>query len=394
MTPTQHARELDERHAGAPRRAFWKRAALYLGLWTFLAALTGSQQFLAQRASGNAGAWSTQVLYTLTAWHTWGVLTLFILALGRRFPISRESWRRSLLVHVPACFTFSILDMLVCYPAGRALGIVHSSSFPEYMLAAIGFDILLYAGTVGVGHAIDYHRKYRDRELRASRLQTQLSQTQLQILRMQIHPHFLFNTLHAISALMHKDVAAAEKMLIGLSDLLRMTIHTNGAHETPLRREMELLSCYLDIMKTRFGERLGVSVEIEPAALDAYVPAMLLQPLVENAIEHGIGARPEGGRVALSARIESGMLAIEVHDDGPGLSEPLEIAMRSGMGLSNTRDRLAQLYGAAHRFEARSGNGGACGGANGAPAGGAAGFTVRIVTPFRSRPLVDGVRAE
>jgi len=395
MPTTQRSPESEERHAGAPARARWRRAALYLGLWTFLGFLTGSQQYLAQHASGSPVAWSGQILYTLTAWHTWGVLTIFILALGRRFPIARESWRRNLLVHIPACFAFSMLDMLVCYPAGRALGVVHAASFPQYMLAAIGFDILLYAGTVGVGHAFDYARKYRDRELRASRLEAQLSQTQLQILRMQIHPHFLFNTLHAISALMHKDVAAAEKMLVGLSDLLRMTIQANGAQETSLRREMEFLSRYLEIMKARFGERLRVSVEIEPAALDANVPAMLLQPLVENAIQHGIGARPEGGRIALSARIEGGMLAVELQDDGPGLAAPLDAAMRSGMGLANTRDRLAQLYGAAHRFEAQSGNSGGNGGA--ADAGGATsggrGFTVRIAMPLRAHSASSNAHA-
>jgi len=387
MALMPHSSQPGETRTNASWRARGKRAALYLGLWTFLAFLTGSQQFLAQSAAGSPVRWSSQILYTLTAWHTWGVLTIFILGLGRRFPIARELWRRNLLVHVPACAGVSLLDMAVCYPVGRAVGIVHSASLPQYMLAAAGFDILLYAGTVGVGHAIDNARKYRDRELRALRLEAQLSQTQLQILRMQIHPHFLFNTLHAISALMHKDVAAAEKMLVGLSDLLRMTIQTNGAQETSLRREMEFLSRYVEIMKTRLGERLDVRVEIEPAALDADVPAMLLQPLVENAIQHGIGTRPQGGRVELSARVEGETLAIDVRDDGPGLREPLDTAMRSGLGLANTRDRLAQLYGAAHRFEAWSGNGAAAG-----ARGAGAGFAVRIVLPLRGCSVAEGAR--
>jgi signal transduction histidine kinase len=316
-------------------------------------------------------------------------------------------------VHVPLGALCALLDMAACFPAGRALGVVRTPSFAQYAIASIGFDLLLYWGTVGVVHAFAYHRKYRERELIASRLEAQLAQARLQVLRMQIHPHFLFNTLHAISALMHRDVAAAERMLVGLSDLLRSTIDLDGAQETSLREEVDFVSRYLEIMKMRFPDRLEVRMEIDAGSLDARVPAMVLQPLVENAIRHGVAPRASGGRIVIRAGVAGGMLQLEVADDGPGLAGSAAEALARGMGLANTRERLRQLYGERHRFEIESpapvgdggnggerghagGNGGGNGargesgarrGGNGARAssgdGAGPGFTVRIATPLR-----------
>jgi signal transduction histidine kinase len=386
--------DLEEVDEHSSRGSRWKRAALYVGLWTFLGVFMGGQRVVYLNASGNPANWAGEIAFTTSCWYVWGLLSIFIVRGGRRFPIAKETWRKSLLAHIPLCAVIVLLDMAACFPIGRALGIVRIPTFRQYALAQVGFDVLLYWGTLGVAHAFAYHRKLREHELRASRLAAQLAKTQLQVLRMQIHPHFLFNTLNAISTLMHRDLAAAERMLVGLGDLLRLTIHADGAQETPLRNELDILARYIDIMKTRFGEQLAVDLRIDPAALDAHVPAMILQPLVENAFRHGIGARAEGGRVEVSATTEGGRLVLEVRDDGPGLAGSLDDAMRRGMGLANTRDRLRQLYGNAQEFEVRSGNDVGAGSGNGerdhAGAGNGTrtamrrGFVVSIVTPLRT----------
>jgi LytS/YehU family sensor histidine kinase len=221
---------------------------------------------------------------------------------------------------------------------------------------------------VGVSHGIEYYRRFRERELRASQLETRLAAARLEALRAQLQPHFLFNTLHAISALMNRDVEAAERMLARLSDLLRLTLDSAGEPMVPLKRELEFLAGYLEIEQTRFADRLTVQMNVEPDALDAPVPSLLLQPLVENAVRHGIAPRATPGRIEIRARRADGALHIEIEDNGRGL--PRE--MREGLGLSNTRARLEQLYGPAHRFELR------------AAKGDGSGTLVQLVLPMQS----------
>jgi LytS/YehU family sensor histidine kinase len=202
-----------------------------------------------------------------------------------------------------------------------------------------------------VRHAIEYYRRYQNRELKASQLEARLAQAQLEVLKMQLQPHFLFNTLHAISALMYRDVESADRMITRLSDFLRLAIESSGVQEVPLKREMEFLDKYLEIEQVRFGERLDVRRWIDAAALDLLVPNLVLQPLVENAVRHGIAPRAEGGRIEVIARVAAGLLTVEVLDDGPGPSGEIS----EGVGLSNTRARLEQLYGAAARLELGAG---------------------------------------
>jgi LytS/YehU family sensor histidine kinase len=205
-----------------------------------------------------------------------------------------------------------------------------------------------------VDHAWGYSLKYRERELHASQLAAQLAQAELQALRMQLHPHFLFNTLHTVSALMHKDVELADDMLSRLGDLLRRTLDTAQAQEVPLQQELEFIQTYLEIEQARLGSRLHVRFETEPETLDVLVPNLILQPLVENAVRHGIAPRLEGGRLVVRARRESDRLELEVEDDGPGLPADFADRPREGLGLANTRARLAALYGPAHQFELAS----------------------------------------
>ncbi len=168
---------------------------------------------------------------------------------------------------------------------------------------------------------------------------------------MQLHPHFLFNTLHAIWTLMHKDVETADRMLARLSDLLRITLENSGMQEVPLKQELAFLEPYLEIEQTRFGDRLSVQLDVEPDTLDALVPNLLLQPLVENAIRHGIAPRAAGGRIRISAKRENAKLRVQVRDNGAGIPESEREVLKEGVGLTNTRARLQQLYGAGHRLE-------------------------------------------
>jgi len=232
--------------------------------------------------------------------------------------------------------------------------------------------MMVYWGVLGVSMALDFHRSAQAQALNSAQLETRLAEASLQSLQRQLHPHFLFNTLNTISALMHKDPEAADAMLAQLSDLLRLTLDRVGMQEVPLKEELDFLEKYIQIERTRFGERLQVSMHIDPETLDAAVPTLLLQPLVENAIRHGIAKKIEGGRVEVSATRQGNDLCLAVRDTGPGLSADKRTALTTGVGLTNTRERLQHLFGERHRFEFHE------------PADG--GLAVRIAIPFAVEP--------
>jgi sensor histidine kinase YesM len=210
---------------------------------------------------------------------------------------------------------------------------------------------MTYWTIVGLSHAILYYRESRDRALRTSQLETRLVEAQLKALQQQLHPHFLFNTLHAISALMHRDVEAADRTLMRLSDLLRLTLEHIGQQEILLQAELDFLSKYLQIEQTRFADRLIVRFDVHSETLDTLVPNLILQPLVENAIKHGVARKAGPGHIDISARREGDKLRMEVRDDGVGLSEDALTALQKGIGVSTTRARLQHLFGADYRFE-------------------------------------------
>ena len=202
-----------------------------------------------------------------------------------------------------------------------------------------------------MNYALLYYRESRERAVRASQLEMRLVEAQLKTLQQQLHPHFLFNTLHAISALMHRDVEAADRTLMRLSDLLRLTLERLGEQEVTLDAELDFLRRYLEIERTRFADRLVVRYDIQPETLDALVPTLLLQPLVENAIKHGVARKSGAGHIDITARHDHDKLWIEVRDDGVGLSEDALTALQKGIGVSTTRARLQHQFGADYRFE-------------------------------------------
>jgi len=212
------------------------------------------------------------------------------------------------------------------------------------------WEMMTYWAVVACSHALDYYRESQERAVTAAQLETRLAEAQLQALQRQLHPHFLFNTLHTISALMHRDVDAADVMLARLSDLLRLTLDQVGGQVVPLKDELDFVEKYLEIEHTRFGDRLRVRIDAQPGTLDAAVPNFILQPLVENALKHGIGPRVDGGTVEVITRREADRLRLVVRDDGRGVPPETLTAFNTGVGLGNTRSRLEHLYGDRQRF--------------------------------------------
>jgi two-component system LytT family sensor kinase len=268
---------------------------------------------------------------------------------AKRFPVWGHQPTRNWAVQLGAMIAFVVAHVAIFSTSTAVLDGVALAELPKLfgqsLLAWTVLDALVFCVIVIIHHAVVYYRVSKDRALRASQLETRLAQAQLQMLRMQLQPHFLFNTLHSISALMHKDVRRADSMVAALSDLLRMSLQNIGAQEVPLQSELDFLQRYMEIMSLRFGDRLRVSLHVDPETRDARVPNLFLQPLVENSFRHGFGDLGQGS-IAISLRREGDMLRCDVVDDGRGLRS----GHKEGVGLASTRQRLAHLYGDRHAF--------------------------------------------
>jgi sensor histidine kinase YesM len=335
--------------ASAPTdRARLRRATLAFVFWTALALSYTLSAGLSSISEGHPPGWARALTWNLSAFWLWMVLTPLVGWLGRQG--ADGGWRRFCAVHVPAGLAVALLHMLVqlslfwavCGPGRMPVHTLGSyiamESAYSYHLAVLTYWVILV-----VLRGLESRRRLRDEQLRSAQLQTQLAQAQLQALRMQLQPHFLFNTLNAISALALANPLQARLMIARLSDLLRLTLEERHAAEIPLAREMEFLRCYLEIQQVRFQDRLSTQLDVAQDTLRAAVPSMILQPLVENALRHGLLAKPTPGRLRIASRREGDELHLHVDDDGLGLPPdgPLE-----GLGLGNTRARLQVLFGA------------------------------------------------
>jgi sensor histidine kinase YesM len=334
------------------------RWGLIFAGWTGLAFLFSSPDFIQAVLTNQISAvWST-VVVELTYSYLWLALTPLVVWWGRVFRIKGEKKLFTLAIHLVASvlflFVHSGLFLLVSIPFGWYSEITSiSTRYTFVILAFAPVSVMFYWGIVIVDHAIDYYRRYQERELRASLLEAQLVTAELQVLKMQLHPHFLFNTLNTISALIHESPDEADEMISQLGDLLRMTLETAHVHEVPLTQELDFLKHYLAIEQTRFQDRLRVTMSIESETLDAMVPNLILQPLVENSIRHGIAVRPEARSIEINSWHNNGMLCLRVADDGPGLSSD-RVPFKEGVGLTTTRRRLHSLYGNKHDFSLRN----------------------------------------
>ena len=358
-----------------PRRKAFRKWALIFAGWTFLALLfSGPQMIQALRLNRASEGWNV-VLGELIFSYIWLGLTPLVIWLSRSFRIEEGQRFKSLTVHFLACIVFLLVQILlytvIAIPFGWYAQL--NPFLNRYFLLILNFtpsNVMFYWGIVVIEHALDYYRKLQERELRASQLEAQLAQAQLQVLKMQLHPHFLFNTLNAISALIRESPDEADEMVSRLGDLLRMTLETAGLQEVPFKKELEFLQHYLDIEQTRFQDRLKIEMAIEPETLDGLVPSMILQPLVENSVRHGVAPRPEGGCIKIKAWRDHSLLRLEVEDDGPGLSGGAPFKER--VGLTNTRARVSNLYGDEHGVKLHHADGG--------------GLIVSLNIPFRTMP--------
>lgn len=301
--------------------------------------------------------------YQLVIWLAWVLLAPVALWLQRRWPFERGALKRAVPIHLIAvvllCAVHSVIVVIANWlimRTGQSLADMQLSVLLSYWwLRDLPFAALFYGLILGIGSAFEYYRQFRERQLRASQLEAQLAQAELQMLKMQLHPHFLFNTLNGITGLVRdNDNEGAVQMLVGLSDLLRQTLDNAGKQEVRLGEEFEWLELYLKLQQVRFSDRLQVSIDAEPETLDALVPNLITQPLVENAIRHGLGPRARPGSVSLSAQRDNQRLELKVVDDGIGLPEGWRLATSKGVGLLNTEARLRQLYGSDFAFEVRN----------------------------------------
>lgn len=323
-------------------------AAFILALYSLQALLYVPQTYFANVRANPSFTWLTALVVTFIPFYIFALLTPPVIWLGLRFPFERKVWLKNAFLHLACSLVFAVVHLLLL-PVGNT--IVMGASFKESYKLPIAWlslifsfgagNIIQYWSLVVICQAIMYFRKYRERE-------HNLTQAQLQALKTQLNPHFLFNTLNAISELVYEDAEEAEKTISKLSELLRLSLKSDQAQEIALCDELEFLRMYVEIQQTLLQERLKIEWRIAPETLFACVPNMILQPLVENSIRHGIAPRSSGGTIKIESARQNGDLVLKVEDDGLGIKDETKIS--GGIGLQNTRTRLLHLYGEAHEF--------------------------------------------
>lgn len=345
--------------------------------WILITLASGLQELLILR-----GEFWAAFRFAGSLWLPWAVLTPIIIWFSNANTLVRTHWRQRLVRHFLLCVVLAIPLGLISHWAGPPPSRRNAQpppdatpnqvSLPEIILRRGIFQFPIYWSIVAIAHAFIFSQQARAREQQALYLETRLAKSRLQALQMQLNPHFLFNTLNSIASLVHENPKAADEMITSLSEFLRLTLKTSDRSEVPLREEMNFLDHYLAIEQIRFGDRLCVEKQIEPALLGAQVPVLLLQPLVENAIKHGIEKKLGPGVITITARRNNVSLQLEVRDNGRGLQSATHGAIAEGVGLSNIRARLRELAGDAATLQISS------------PAEG--GFVAEIRLPWRTLP--------
>jgi signal transduction histidine kinase len=304
------------------------------------------------------------LLLNTTYWFVPAAFSLPIFYLARRYRLDTRRWAGPLSVHIVAALFFSVVHLfcmlgvrsLLWTDAAKSPTVSWTSFAQRQYLMQLDWLLMTYSAIIGLSYALDYRRESQARAIKEATLETRLVEARLKTLQAELHPHFLFNTLHAISTLVHTSPDTADRMISRLSDLLRLTFDGTGAPAVSLQEELEFLQKYLEIEQIRFQDRLSVLYDVDSETLDAEVPRLILQPLVENAIKHGVSPRSGRGLIQISSRVRDNALWIEVKDNGVGLDGTSRSRLHTGVGLSNTRARLECLYGAAHRLEFSEGN--------------------------------------
>lgn len=336
-------------------KPIWTKWLAYFGFWTLFAFFFISENAAPILYQGRGVDWRAYLIVWLTTAYAWALLAPGVWFLARRFSIERPALASRISLHLIAGIGVALLEEALFALVTPVFGLpwfkrAFWATFRAVLPIDFHLNLIIYWLIVGAYHAVDYYRKYRERErfaaqleLRASALQNQLTQATLTALQMQLHPHFLFNTLNAIVVLVRKqETQAADEMLTNLGELLQRTLENEKAQKVPLRQEIDYLQLYLDIQKVRFQDRLTIKMALAPETLNALVPTFLLQPLVENAFQHGIAKKASPGTLELKSHKVNSALQIQVCDDGPGI--PPQGPKDGGVGLKNTRARLRELY--------------------------------------------------
>jgi len=349
--------------------------AIIFAAWAVFGLLVANQSSMLSALGGRQMPWIVALRPALLEATLWAFTTLAIFWLARRFPLERGRVLLRVAVHIVAAVVIALARTGIMVVLGWYVTWVRPRTFGPQFWGTSSQNFLFYALLLGIAHLVLYYRRYREREQAAEQLARGLTEARLQALKMQLQPHFLFNTLNAISALIPAEAQPARRMVARLGDLLRTTLEHEATQEVTLREELAFLEPYLEIEQARLEDRLTVVMKIAPETLDARVPHLILQPLVENAVRHGIAARIDPGTVEISASraLDDRFLQLEIRDDGQGQNRnndrDNEARPRRGVGLTNIRARLEQLYGAEHRFTLENQASG--------------GVLVRISLPFR-----------
>jgi hypothetical protein len=315
------------------------------------------------RAEGMHHAWSRLFLYVVLSYLPWALATPLVLRLGRRYPPTQLRLWPGWMAHAATCLTIGVVssawatwweEMLNPWAYGNV------RPFPELWFNGVYHNLLtitlLYAAILTVSYLLDSRQRLARHQTETARLSEQLSKAQLSALRRQIEPHFLFNSLNSVAGLVReRRNDDAVNMIAGLSDFLRRVLEESDQQLVPLAEEMEFTQRYLDIQKVRFGERLQCKVDVSQDLFPARVPSLILQPLVENAVKHGIAKRTRGGEIRISAHRRDGLLTLQVYNEGPGLPENWDES-GAGIGMANVRTRLQGLYGDRFVLDLRNNN--------------------------------------
>ncbi len=343
-------------------RKLWSLLGLYVAPWTLVALISALGAYVSEWGMIQPVPWGPLLRQQFKEWYAYGILSVGVLWFCGRNRLEPGHVGRWVMRHFGAALIYAALyAVLTSWWVSGERSVMHEGlilSFwylmknlcVHYLLTSMLMYWFLTFGHLGW----HYYQRFREREVQAAELQRQLVEARLEALRMQLNPHFLFNTLHAISALVHENPDAADRVIARLSELLRMSLDQSQPQEVALSKEMAFLDRYLEIEKTRFGERLTIQKQIEPEAKEALVPYLILQPLVENAIRHGIEQREDNGRLEIAAWRKDRRLELRISDNGPGLPET-GASRPAGIGLANTRSRLSHLYGSDYRLDLKDG---------------------------------------
>ena len=334
------------------RRLTWTQVLLPLGLWSLLVLFFSTRtEVRGEPFVWIPITWGQALKISLAQWSAWGVLALLIVWIDRRLPIERDALFRRFLIHVPLSLVFTVAYAYFNYANLTILDAPRDASLLAGGILSTSWRMIHRNGTffywviVGTYIAIDYQNHLRNRHVRTAELERLLSDARLNVLRMQLQPHFLFNALNTISAHIESEPRRARLMLERLGDLLRLSLDHIDHQEIELDQELAFVERYLQLQAMRFEDRLSVSMNLAPDVQGALVPPFILQPLVENAIQHGAGARSANGTIAVDAWRDNGHVRLAVRDNGPGLPAGWSMERNQGIGIANTRERLRHLYG-------------------------------------------------